>query len=206
MDDAPLKLEIDIPDLRTVQAQLLGMHKKAPAVLRKSINATIRHVSSDIGKQAKKKYIVRQPEIKKTLHIKKASNQDLTGVVSSGADQKVRLYGFVVKPKEVITDPAAKPEAYMARLKKRIKAKKLTGSSDRSKAFIAQMASGHIGVFQRQKGRRTRGGKEPLAEMYGMSIPSMIRDKEVALEIQEEGQKFLHAQINKNIERVLGIK
>jgi len=202
---------------------------KAPLAVQRAINSTIKQVSRDVGREAKQKYIISQPEVRRTLHLKKATKKDLTGVVYSRDDKKPRLYGFKVTPKDVRTAPwpgnqppsaepqedgeeqeansgNAKPEFYAARIKKRVKEKNLTGNSGRSKAFVAKMKSGHIGVFERMKGTKTKGGKEKLAELYGMSIPSMIKSRDVAFEIQQKGQTFLEAQVQTEIRRVMGLK
>lgn len=224
-----LQLNISVPDIKEVQAQMVTAKNKAPLAIQRAINSTIKQVSRDVGKEAKQKYIISQPEVRKTLHLKKATKKDLTGVVSSRDDKKPRLYGFKVTPKDVRTAPwpgnqppsaepqedgeeqeansgNAKPEFYAARIKKRVKEKNLTGNSGRSKAFVARMKSGHIGVFERMKGTKTKGGKEKLAELYGMSIPSMIKSRDVAFEIQQKGQTFLETQVQKEIRRVMGLK
>ena len=224
-----LQLNISVPDTKEVQAQMVTAKNKAPLAVQRAINSTIKQVSRDVGKEAKQKYIISQPEVRKTLHLKKATKKDLTGVVSSRDDKKPRLYGFKVTPKDVRTAPwpgnqppsaepqedgeeqeansgNAKPEFYAARIKKRVKEKNLTGNSGRSKAFVAKMKSGHIGVFERMKGTKTKGGKEKLAELYGMSIPSMIKSRDVAFEIQQKGQTFLETQVQKEIRRVMGLK
>lgn len=224
-----LQLNISVPDIKEVQAQMVTAKNKAPLAVQRAINSTIKQVSRDVGKEAKQKYIISQPEVRKTLHLKKATKRDLSGVVSSRDDKKPRLYGFKVTPKDVRTAPwpgnqppsaepqedgeeqeansgNAKPEFYAARIKKRVKEKNLTGNSGRSKAFVAKMKSGHIGVFERMKGTKTKGGKEKLAELYGMSIPSMIKSRDVAFEIQQKGQTFLEAQVQTEIRRVMGLK
>lgn len=224
-----LQLNISIPDVKEVQAQMVTAKNKAPLAVQRAINSTIKQVSRDVGKEAKQKYIISQPEVRKTLHLKKATKKDLTGVVSSRDDKKPRLYGFKVTPKDVRTAPwpgnqppsaepqedgeeqeansgNAKPEFYAARIKKRVKEKNLTGNSGRSKAFVAKMKSGHIGVFERMKGTKTKGGKEKLAELYGMSIPDMVKSRDVAFEIQQKGQTFLEAQVQTEIRRVMGLK
>lgn len=224
-----LQLNISVPDIKEVQAQMVTAKNKAPLAVQRAINSTIKQVSRDVGREAKQKYIISQPEVRRTLHLKKATKKDLTGVVSSRDDKKPRLYGFKVTPKDVRTAPwpgnqppsaepqedgeeqeansgNAKPEFYAARIKKRVKEKNLTGNSGRSKAFVAKMKSGHIGVFERMKGTKTKGGKEKLAELYGMSIPSMIKSRDVAFEIQQKGQTFLEAQVQTKIRRVMGLK
>lgn len=201
-----LQLNISVPDTKEVQAQMVTAKNKAPLAVQRAINSTIKQVSRDVGKEAKQKYIISQPEVRKTLHLKKATKKDLTGVVSSRDDKKPRLYGFKVTPKEVITKPSAKPEFYAARIKKRVKEKNLTGNSGRSKAFVAKMKSGHIGIFERMTGTKGTDGKEDLAELYSMSIPDMVKSRDVAFEIQQKGQTFLEAQVQTEIRRVMGLK
>ncbi len=45
--------------------------KKAPVALQRAINSTITQVSKMVAKEAKEKYIIKQPEVKKTLKLKK---------------------------------------------------------------------------------------------------------------------------------------
>lgn len=206
MSDLGLKLHISVPSIQSVEQQMLTQKEKAPVALQRAINSTITQVSKMVAKEAKEKYIIKQPEVKKTLKLKKATRRDLTGIVSSSDNKKTRLYGFKVTPKEIITDPAKKPEVYLARAKKRVADKEMGGSYDRSKAFVAKMKSGHIGIFERMKGTKTKGGKEKMAELYGMSIPSMIKSQDVAFAIQSKGQKYLEAQVQKEIRRVMGLK
>lgn len=222
-----LQMNISVPDLAEVQAQMVTAKNKAPIALQRAINNTIKQVNRDVGTEAKRKFIISRPEVKKTLHLKKAKKNDLTGIVSSRDDKKPKLYGFRVTPKDVRTAPwpgnkplsseseegedsdtssgKAKPEFYAARIKKRVKEKNLKGNSGRSKAFVAKM-KGHIGVFERMKGVKTRSGEEKLAELYGMSIPDMVGNREVAFEIQSKGQAFLEVQVQNEIRRVMGLK
>ena len=82
----------------------------------------------------------------------------------------------------------------------------MTGNSGRSKAFVARMKSGHIGIFERMTGTKGTDGKEDLAELYSMSIPDMVKSRDVAFEIQQKGQTFLEAQVQTEIRRVMGLK
>lgn len=212
MSDAPLELKIAIPDIEQVQRQMLTMKEKAPIVMQRAINKTIQHVSSLVGKEAKKQYIAKQSEIKKTLKIRKAKKSDLTGIVESVSNKKTRLYGFKVTPKDInTTNPI---DVYSARIRKRVSEKELVGNSKRSKAFVARMSSGHIGIFERTAGlkrKKKRDGRtlendQPIAELYALSIPSMIKSREVAFEIRQKGTDFLRKQIDIEIKRVMGVK
>ena len=212
MSDLGLKLHISVPSIQSVEQQMLTQKEKAPGPRQGQINSTITPFSKMEQKQAKEKYIIKQPEVKKTLKLKKATRRDLNGIVSSSDNKKTRLYGFKVTPKEIITDPAKKPEVYLARAKKRVADKEMVGSYDRSKAFVAQMKNGHQGIFQRMLGvyrKNPRPGRkkdEKIAELYSLSIPSMIKSRDVAFAIQSKGQKYLEAQVQKEIRRVMGLK
>lgn len=211
MSDLGLKLHISVPSIQNVEQQMLTQKEKAPVALQRAINSTITQVSKMVAKEAKEKYIIKQPEVKKTLKLKKATRRDLTGIVSSSDNKKTRLYGFKVTPKEIITDPAKKPEVYLARAKKRVADKEMGGSYDRSKAFVVQMRNGHPGIFQRMLGVYRKSAPrqekdEKIAELYSLSIPSMIKSQDVAFAIQSKGQKYLEAQVQKEIRRVMGLK
>ncbi|MEE1392892.1 MAG: hypothetical protein U0K65_01865, partial [Negativibacillus sp.] len=101
---------------------------------------------------------------------------------------------------------------YLARAKKRVADKEMGGSYDRSKAFVIQMKNGHPGIFQRMLGvyrpkqRTGRKKDEKIAELYSLSIPSMIKSRDVAFAIQSKGQKYLEEQIQIQIRKVMGLK
>lgn len=48
-----------------------------------------------------------------------------------------------------------------------------------SKAFMQRMKSGHIGVFVRVKGKKTKGGKDAILEKNVVSIATMLNQPEV---------------------------
>ena len=81
-EDLGLQLNISVPTVKEVREQMLMMQDKAPIALQRAINTTIKQVQKDVGKEAKQKYIISQPEVKKTLHIKKTTKKKLTGIVS----------------------------------------------------------------------------------------------------------------------------
>ena len=81
MSDLGLKLHISVPSIQSVERQMLIQKEKAPVALQRAINSTITQVSKMVAKEAKEKYIIKQPEVKKTLKLKKATRRDLTGIV-----------------------------------------------------------------------------------------------------------------------------
>lgn len=54
-------------------------------------------------------------------------------------------------------------------------------------AFIAEMSSGHVGIFERAGGRTYKGaGKEKLSEKMGSSVPQMIGNDEVMEQLTKD--------------------
>ena len=60
-----LQLNISVPDIEQVQEQMLTMKEKAPLVIQRAINNTIKQVSKDVGNEAKKVYVISQTEVKR---------------------------------------------------------------------------------------------------------------------------------------------
>lgn len=207
-------LDIKTPDLEKVRRQLVGMEDEAETVMQKAINKTIVYIQKQVALEAKQTYIVKAPAVKKTLSIYRAKKSNLSGSVVSRSSKKIPLYGFKVSPKSRMPDP---PEFYESQVKKASGLKSLPGSSDRSKAFVATMSSGHTGIFQRQlKGsdilsraidkarKKAKMEREPIAELFSLSVPSILKTKIVSKEIRSKGQKFLHERLDAEIKSMLG--
>lgn len=210
-------IEIDAPSLEKIQRQLGNMSHKAPTVMSRAINKTITDVSSFMAKEAQKRYWVKIGAVKKTLRIRRSYATKPEGEVISVSGDKVKLYGFKVKPNKPM--PSSPPAFFTAQVKKGTGLKALTGSADRSAAFVAIMSSGHIGVFQRQLNngspkqdtKRTQSRAQskfhnmpdhPIAELTGPSIPSMFSTKRMSKEIIDHGRDFMYKAVDAEIKRM----
>lgn len=65
-------------------------------------------------------------------------------------------------------------------------------------AFIAEMKSGHIGVFHRETSKRF-----PISEYMGLSAAHMVGETAVAEKLQEEAQKTVDERVMHEVERFL---
>lgn len=52
-------------------------------------------------------------------------------------------------------------------------------------AFVAEMRSGHVGIFERQRGIKTRTGREKLQELFGPSIPQFAGRQHITQTVQK---------------------
>jgi len=64
------------------------------------------------------------------------------------------------------------------------------------------MPNGHGGVFERT-GKKSKNGKEIIAQRFGPSVPQMIKNKEVISIIQNKAESTLHKRINAEINHIL---
>lgn len=196
----------EIDDKKIIR-QLGGAKDKAEAVMRKSVNRTATHLVKPIKEEALKNYAVtniRKKDIQETLKVYKAKKgAEVSAGVMSIAYSRVPLYRFEPSRRTPVKENP--PKSISARVLITNPMKELKGSSTRSKAFIMRAASGHIGVFERELGvyRTKRRDKHPndekVKELYGPSIPFMIRNEKASSAIVKDGAQFLQKQIDHEI-------
>lgn len=73
-------------------------------------------------------------------------------------------------------------------------------------AFVATMKSGHVGIFERQRGVLTSSGREKLQELFGPSIPQFAGRKHITDTVQSQAQKRFATRFNQQMERWLNKK
>ena len=209
-------LDIKIPNIKDIEKKLRGMEKEAPKVLRNAVNKTLRETSKLMVKSVKANYVVRNAPANKTIEIDKAKGKKFSGKVVSKSTKRIELFGFSVSSKK---PQPLNPSDIRAKLKKKGARKALPGNADRSAAFVAQMKSGHTGVFQRVLGYSVKNSTERtdrrahskwagspdyrIAELYGLPIPYMMGEEEAAKGIKKEAEEFLKKQIDEEISKII---
>ena len=99
---------------------------------------------------------------------------------------EIPLYKFKVTPKA----PGIKKQVTAA--------VKKGGGTAFENAFIAQMKSGHIGVFERETSKRF-----PIEEKMGLAMAQMVGNTNVMTELEKEAQKTVDERIVHEIDRLL---
>ncbi len=69
-------------------------------------------------------------------------------------------------------------------------------------AFVAQMKSGHTGIFERTGGAASGGGDE-ICEIMGLSVPQMLGHEEVQSKLSDEAMEVFTKRLDDNILRIL---
>ena len=65
-------------------------------------------------------------------------------------------------------------------------------------AFIADMQSGHTGVFERETSKRF-----PIEELMGLSAAQMIGNDKVIKDVEKDAQETVNKRIEHEIDRLL---
>lgn len=155
---------VDASSIERAQKLLQELPGAAEKVANTAIRKSMKGARADAVKQVASRYLVTQTEIRKTIDVR----------VSRMA-AKLASTGHVAKLHKYRTKPStAKGQISFTKRKEYIYANVVKGEGGTiAHAFVAQMASGHTGVFQRRPDRS-------LQELYGPSIPQAMTRPEVS--------------------------
>lgn len=173
--------------LHSIEKRLGNLSYKAPKVLCKAINDTATWARRELAREAKKTYTVKMGGFNRSMKIRKANYSSLEATIESeGAPIELKQYKYSAGVKttkaQVITSGGLK---------------ELNKSG--IKAFVANFASGHASIAQRQGPERL-----PIKVLFSNSIPVMLgNEKRVYGIVEPEIQKKLSEQVEKHIKKVL---
>lgn len=164
-----------------------------PGGVEKAITSVIRRANSTVRSEALKGitgvYAITKQNVRAETTITEETRKADGGIVGfvTFASHKIPLYRFDVSP----TLPGQRATVTARTMKDRAK----TPFED---AFIAQMESGHVGVFRRDKKTRL-----PIYEFPGLSTEQMVRNTVVLERVEEKAQEVVNTRIEHEITRIL---
>jgi len=79
---------------------------------------------------------------------------------------------------------------------------KSTAPTRYENAFVAQMKSGHIGIFERTGGITSTGSDE-IKEIMGSAVSQMLGNKEVEEKLAEETRQKFEERLDHEVNRIL---
>lgn len=187
------EFEFDHELYQRLKSDLGLLDDKAPDALAKAVNETAKRAREDLAAQAQQTYVVRSVRFKKAIRIINAKRTRPTAtLVVTG--RPLLLSDFKYQKNK----PGHGGKGAKAKVLKSSSMKEL-GEPGR-KAFVARMESGMTAIAQRIGSRRL-----PLHIYYGPSIPQMIGSQNrVYGVVEEQIQEHLHAEIEKQVDRILG--
>lgn len=160
----------------------------APKAVVNALNRAAEGARTDAVKKVRDRYFIRAKDVRDTIVLKKAS-VDNPSVIIRSTGSPIALSKFRVTPSR----PPAKVR------KNPIVVRVVRGGGGPVKnAFVARVASGHIGVFHRAGKSRL-----PIIQRYGPSVPQMLGHESVTQYIEEQARDRLEKRLDHEIERML---
>lgn len=215
-------MTITVAGIKDVERQLGKLKSKAPAAMKFAINATARKTRRLMLDKAKARYAVNskgEKHITDLAQRRKARNSNLLAELHI-ASRDIDIAYFDHSPTQVYSGRdvfTSAPEVVRARVLKSSQMKPLTGGSNNTaKGFLAEFASGHIGMVARQIGSSSQqtvtsrghrrwttadGRVEKLQTVYAPSGPAMHNT--IWPEVEPSAADILQEQLDRRVEMIL---
>jgi len=186
-------LEIDTDaEIAKIMRGLNAINLKAPSILKNAINATARKVRTQILKDAKEKYSIKNKsdlknEAKGGPKLYTATDATLTAEIkASGAMQDIMA--FLTKPNTATGAAAAKVLNTSAYTPLEVRG---------LKAFVATFRSGHTAIVQREGSERL-----PMKKLLSPAVPIMLGNAEIQEKAEAMAYDILQTEITKRIDKI----
>lgn len=188
--------KVDVTSVEEIEQRLGAFKSKAPLVVSRAINRAVSNIRKNVGKEVSQRYFVSSGTVRETIRTVNANKGSLSGAVISRGSP-IALSKFKVSPNRGVkhTKKGYSPSVYSAGVEKSGGLKPLSGDP---KAFIADMKSGHTGVWNRVSGSRF-----PIKQLYGPSVPQMAKNEEIMVKVNKEAGETLEKRINAEVANIL---
>ena len=180
-------IEISAEALERAEKILANVPKGAERAAANALNRGLSRVKSGAMRRVKSVDAVQPAALSAATNtrLSKASSGNLCGYISfSGA--KIPLYKFNVSPKAPGTGQLVKAGVMKG------------GGAVFNSAFIAQMQSGHTGIFERESKPRF-----PVDEIMGLAAAQMVGNEKIIEPLEEEAQQLVNERLEHEIQRLL---
>ncbi len=156
------------PLLKGIEAGELALKRATSS----AVNKTAVSVRTEAIRMIRKDYNVKTGDVRELLKISNATPDNPEAVIRGSGSPGVPLYDFGVLPKRVPSTVRSVGGDYSPQRGVSVMVHP-GGRITIPHTFAVQMASGHVGIFERVPGKKMKGGKkEAIRELFG---PSPIR-------------------------------
>ena len=198
-------IEIEQATLDRIHAILAGVQDADKKVLKPALTRGLMAGETQAKREVRQTYHISAGDFSSRGRIN-LNNVSQTGEGIVGSIEYsggvIPLIKFKVTPKT----PAQRKTPSAAVLR----ANSLVPFVRRKDVFVAQMKSGHIGIFDRQEGkysskRGTGRNKhtEALKELQSPAVPTMVGNEEVMQSVEDRVAEVINQRIDHEIERLL---
>ena len=161
----------------------------------RSLNEARDHIRSIASKEIRKEYHITKKDIRAEQNIfMRNAHYEGSSLVAEiiYSNFKIPLLRFDATPKRVQRVANSKKKPVSAHVQRKTAKVIITGS------FVAQMASGHMGIFER------KGDKSlPVVQKMGLSVAQMLDDINVKQSIANDTAEYFERRLEHNINRII---
>ena len=161
-----------------------------------AINKSITSTRAFAVKLVAKDYKISQKVVRDELKLVKANYSSMEAKIIGSGSPGIPLYKFAPTPKKVPSTRRLKSGGYTPKGGIKVMIRKGARKTVQG-AFIAQMSSGHIGVFKRKKSGPGQAGKQGIDELFGPSPLRILDDDRYYQQLDD----FTEETMDKNYAR-----
>lgn len=178
---ASLRVDVDPgPVTRSLKKLEIGLAQKA---ISRSLNRSIGGVQTDASRAVRQELTLKAKDVRKDLRVRRARPRGLEAAL----DVTIRPTGLIKFRARDTTRGVT------------VQVKRRAGRKRLPKAFIAQMKSGHKGVFTRRKGV----GRLPVGELFSTAPGQYLDDESVLAPIGDAAQRRFTKELSAQVDYLL---
>ncbi len=199
--------------IERAKALLSNIPDGVDKAMKAAMSRTVQRLRSDANRAIQEKYDISDAGIRTEKNVRvRYSYQNGVQATVTFSGRKIPLYRFGGSyPKVPTQDIAAGRKPVMVKgawtmqyqgVAARGHQFKDTGPTQFMDAFVAQMKSGHIGIFERTGGS-TSEGSDAIREIMGSSVAQMVGKPQVAEKLTEGAYQTFETELDKAVYRIL---
>ena len=199
--------------IERAKALLAGIPGGVDKAMKASMSRTVDKLRRESNQAIREKYDITDAGIRSEKNVRvRYSYQNGVQATVTFSGRKIPLYRFGgAYPKVPTQDIAAGKKPVMVKgawtmqyqgVAARGHQFQDTGPTQFMDAFVAQMKSGHIGIFERTGGS-TSEGSDAIREIMGSSVAQMVGNQQVAQRLTERAYETFETELDKAMYRIL---
>ena len=209
-----IQIDIDRAPLSRAEKLLAGIEGGVEKAVKSAMHRAVSRLRTESGKVIREKYDISQSALRTEQNI----NVRYSYKSGSGITASVNFHGYKIplyryggaSPKKPTQDTgrlvSAMIQGHWARVHPGVAAygHQLKGTSPTrfENAFVAEMSSGHRGIFERTGGV-SASGNDAIREIFGSSIPQMLGSEDVQNKLAEKTRENFEDSMDHEITRIL---
>lgn len=199
--------------IERAKALLAGIPGGVDKAMKASMSRTVDKLRRESNQAIREKYDITDAGIRSEKNVRvRYSYQNGVQATVTFSGRKIPLYRFGgAYPKVPTQDIAAGKKPVMVKgawtmqyqgMAARGHQFQDTSPTQFMDAFVAQMKSGHIGIFERTGGS-TSEGSDAIREIMGSSVAQMVGNQQVAQGLTERAYETFETELDKAVYRIL---